>query len=178
MVCVEATWRSRDYFAEMYVAGVLADAGWNVYFPRRDQGFDMMATLPTTGGVLIRPVQVKGKYPTEGKTDKGRYGFVGALTAMHPDMVLAIPLFAGLADPGPMHVAWIPAREIRSTPGGGHRCEPAKFVGGVPRPRSRFVGYFDEAGLAGLAAPDWGATGEGRLSAERGPDGSPGKRLP
>ena len=25
--------RTRDYFAEMYVAGVLADAGWDIYFP-------------------------------------------------------------------------------------------------------------------------------------------------
>jgi hypothetical protein len=27
-----------DYFAELFVAGLLADAGWNVYFPHRDQG--------------------------------------------------------------------------------------------------------------------------------------------
>ena len=35
---------SRDYFAEMYVAGILADNGWNIYFPRRDNGFDFIIT--------------------------------------------------------------------------------------------------------------------------------------
>ena len=35
----------RDQFAEMYVAGVLADAGWNIYLPHRDVGFDMIATF-------------------------------------------------------------------------------------------------------------------------------------
>lgn len=33
-----------DYFAELFVAGRLADAGWNVYFPHRDQGFDFIIT--------------------------------------------------------------------------------------------------------------------------------------
>jgi len=26
---------TRDYFAELYVAGLMADAGWNIYFPHR-----------------------------------------------------------------------------------------------------------------------------------------------
>lgn len=33
-----------DYFAELYVAGGFADAGWNVYFPHRDQGFDFIVS--------------------------------------------------------------------------------------------------------------------------------------
>ncbi len=37
--------KSRDYFAEMYVAGVMADSGWNIYFPRRDEGFSFIAML-------------------------------------------------------------------------------------------------------------------------------------
>jgi hypothetical protein len=36
--------KTRDYFAEMYVAGILADKGWNVYFPKRDIGFDFIIT--------------------------------------------------------------------------------------------------------------------------------------
>jgi hypothetical protein len=58
-----------DYFAELYVAGRLADAGWNVYFPHGDKGFDFMISKPDQqGGRIIRAVQVKGKYPT---TEKG-----------------------------------------------------------------------------------------------------------
>lgn len=34
----------RDYFAELHVAGNFGDAGWNVYFPRRDKGFDFIVT--------------------------------------------------------------------------------------------------------------------------------------
>ncbi|PJG47067.1 hypothetical protein CAF53_01580 [Sphingobium sp. LB126] len=144
--------KSRDYFAEMYVAGVMTDKGWNVYFPHRDQGFDFIATLPTEKGTIVRPVQVKGKYPTEGKTDKARYGYVGKLTAFHPDMVLALPLFAGLAAPAPRYIAWMPFEEIRAMTKDRWRCEPARFVGGEPRPRDGFVHFFDDAGLARLSA--------------------------
>jgi hypothetical protein len=101
------SWKQRDYFAEMYEAGVMADAGWNVYSPHRDQGFDMIATLPTASGTIVRPIQVKSKYPTKGKTAKARYGFVGKLTAFHNDMILAIPLFAAEDDPAPRHMAWM-----------------------------------------------------------------------
>jgi hypothetical protein len=145
-------WKSRDYFAEMYVAGVMADAGWNIYFPYRDQGFDFIATLAIDGGTIVRPVQVKGKYPTEGKTDKARYGYVGKVTAFHPDMVLALPLFAGLGDPAPKLVAWMPVEEIRSMTKDRWRCEPARFLGGEPEPRAGFAHFFGEAGLTRLAA--------------------------
>ena len=54
-----------DYFAELLVAGRLADAGWNVHFPHRDQDFDFIITKTVNASeMLIRPVQVKGKYPT------------------------------------------------------------------------------------------------------------------
>jgi len=39
-----------DFFAELYVAGRFADAGWNVYFPRRDRGFDFIASRLTAAG--------------------------------------------------------------------------------------------------------------------------------
>ncbi len=46
-----------DYFAELYVAGCFADAGWNVYFPHRDAGFDFIVSRPHPDiGQLIRPV--------------------------------------------------------------------------------------------------------------------------
>src|SRR5438128_405916 len=36
--------RVSDFFAELYVAGRFVDAGWNVYFPRRDRGFDFIVS--------------------------------------------------------------------------------------------------------------------------------------
>jgi len=42
--------QTRDYFAEMYVAGILADKGWNIYFPRRDKGFDTTKIFATCLG--------------------------------------------------------------------------------------------------------------------------------
>lgn len=147
-----ADWKSRDYFAEMYVAGIMADAGWNIYFPHRDQGFDLIATLSTETGTIVRPVQVKGKYPTEGKTAKSRYGYVGKLTAFHPDMVLAIPLFAGMSDAAPRHIAWMPRSEIRPMTRDRWRCEPARFAVGCPEPRPGLAIFFDDVGLSRLSA--------------------------
>ncbi|KTE04105.1 hypothetical protein ATE68_00080 [Sphingopyxis sp. H038] len=149
----QASWKSRDYFAEMYVAGLMADAGWNLYFPHRDQGFDMIATYAAADGMIVRPVQVKGKYPTEGKTDKARYGYVGPITAFHDDMILAIPLFAGLEDPAPRHIAWMPRKAIRPAAQDRWRCEPARFVDGLPKPRDTFLGYFDQVGLMRWVLP-------------------------
>src|SRR2546423_1890750 len=66
----------RDYFAELFVAGRFAEAGWNVYFPHRDEGFDFLVAKNTgRGHQLIRPVQVKGKYPRRGKKNKPTYGY-------------------------------------------------------------------------------------------------------
>ncbi len=76
----------RDYFAELYVAGLLGDNGWSIYFPMRDVGFDFIATKLLQGKVLVRPVQVKGLYPGEAKKNRNGYGYVGALTQLHSDM--------------------------------------------------------------------------------------------
>jgi hypothetical protein len=51
---------ARDYFAEMYVAGLFTDAGWNVYFPHRDKGFDYVVMREVGDAVIVRPVQGKG----------------------------------------------------------------------------------------------------------------------
>lgn len=53
--------RRPDYLAELYVAGVLADDGWNVYFPHRDEGFDFMISKYLGDRIVLRLVQVKGK---------------------------------------------------------------------------------------------------------------------
>jgi hypothetical protein len=143
-----------DYFAELHVAGLLAGAGWNVYFPHRDEGFDFIITRQVgPKEVLVRPVQVKGKYPTEGKTDKSVYGYVGELTLLHPEMVLAIPFFDwGSNLPG--HVAFIPRNLIRSHKRGCH-CEPAKFISGKCQPKKWYAKFFDERGLNALADFKW-----------------------
>jgi len=41
--------KNRDFFAELYVAGILGDAGWSIYFPKRDVGFDFIATKELRG---------------------------------------------------------------------------------------------------------------------------------
>ena len=144
-----------DYFAELYVAGRLADAGWNVYFPHRDHGFDFIITKNGENGLpVIRPVQVKGKYPQGEKTDKTFYGFVGGLTQVHPEMVLAIPYFATSTETKPEFVAYMPYSQIRPH-SRGYRCGPALFRGGEPVRRRDFTQYFDASGIRQLELNGW-----------------------
>lgn len=72
----------RDYFAELYVAGIFGDAGWSVYFPKRDVGFDFVVSKTIREAIVLRPVQVKGFYPTAAKLNKMTYGYQGKLTAV------------------------------------------------------------------------------------------------
>jgi hypothetical protein len=105
---------TRDYFAELYVAGLFGDAGWAVYFPKRDVGFDFVATKSVNGQTLLRPVQVKGLYPTLEKKDKATLGFKGELTAVHPEMVLAIPYFSMKTQHSPEAVAYMPHDQFKT----------------------------------------------------------------
>jgi hypothetical protein len=142
---------TRDYFAEMYVAGLLADAGWNIYFPRRDKGFDYIITRHDGDATIVRPVQVKGLFPTREKGDKPRFGYTGRLTALHPDMVLALVFFApGSTEGTPQHIAYIPRIEIRTRTRGGYRCMPCALRAGIVTPRPRFRPFFDASGLGRL----------------------------
>jgi hypothetical protein len=147
--------KTRDYFAELYVAGVLADAGWNVYFPHRDRGMDFIASITNDAGQeIIRPVQVKGKYPTGQKTDKVTYGYVGRLNQIHPEMVLAIPYFKTAALGPPLFTAFMPFSQVRPH-SRGYRCEPASFKAGAPKPRRDFRRFVDEAGLRLMRGTEW-----------------------
>lgn len=144
-----------DYFAELYVAGSFADAGWNVYFPHRDKGFDfIVSTSDENGNEILRPVQVKGKYPTEEKGDKSVYGYVGRLSQLHPEMVLAIPFFSTESSPAPTCIAYMPLSLIRQH-SRGFRCQPAVFKSGVTAPRKDYARFFDRAGLKLLKALSW-----------------------
>lgn len=148
----------RELFAEYFVAGLLADAGWNLYFPRQDRGLDFIATKTQKNGhELIRPIQVKGKFPTSEKGDKTLYGYVGALTQLHPEMVLAIPYFR-TNTPGPAHcTAFMPFSRLRPH-SRGWRCEPAGIRGGIPKPRRDFVHFFDTPGIRALELVEWSQT--------------------
>jgi hypothetical protein len=144
-----------DYFAELYAAGRFADAGWNVYFPRRDRGFDFIVSKRSAAGLqLLRPVQVKGKYPSSGKGDKNVYGYIGDLTELHPEMVLAIPFFSPRSPGIPICTAYLPLSLVRRH-SRGFKCEPATLRGGTPKPRRDYAKFFDEAGLKLVEQSDW-----------------------
>jgi hypothetical protein len=148
--------KTRDYFAELYVAGIFGDAGWAVYFPKRDVGFDFIMSKQVGQHMLIRPVQVKGLYPTSEKTNKVVYGYIGELTAVHAEMVLALPFFAaterGVA---PEMIAYMPFGEIKRPSSGGYRCQPARFESGHAVPRRESAKYFGESGLFATESPQW-----------------------
>jgi hypothetical protein len=150
-----------DYFAELNVAGRFAEAGWNVYFPHRDHGFDFIVAkeVPEVGQ-LIRPVQVKGKYPTEGKGYKPTYGYVGDLTQLHPEMVLAIPYFPWSSREVPTCIAYLPRSVIRTHSRGFH-CEPASYLAESTSPRAHYAKFFGAEGLALLERPAWASTDPG-----------------
>jgi hypothetical protein len=144
-----------DYFAELFVAGRFADAGWNVYFPHRDKGFDFIASKELASGeYLIRPVQVKGKYPTVGKTNKNTYGYVGRLSQLHPEMVLAIPFFSKTNLDVPLCIAYMPRIKILPHKR-GFKCEPACFKDGIPMSRREYKKYFNKEGLDFLEKKEW-----------------------
>jgi len=144
-----------DYFAELYVAGTFADAGWNVYFPHRDKGFDFIVSKPNgNGSQILRPVQVKGKYPTGMKGNKITYGYVGRLSQLHPEMVLAIPFFSAMPSPTPICIAYMPSSLVRRH-SRGFRCEPASFKSGTPAARRDYARFFDADGLKQLESPSW-----------------------
>jgi len=144
-----------DYFAELYVAGVLARAGWNIYFPHRDEGFDFIISKLVSSKMVIRPVQVKGKYPQSQKTDKLSYGYVGKLTQLHPEMVLAIPYFStNLEGAPPVCVAYLPISQIKRH-SRGYRCQPATFRNSTPAPRRDYLQFFNEKGIQLLESDDW-----------------------
>jgi hypothetical protein len=152
--------KTPDYFAELYVAGRFAEAGWNVYFPHRDQGFDFVVSKIIETKTVLRPVQVKGKYPWEEKGDKKTFGYIGKLTARHTDMILAIPFFMPKSNEMPVCTAYLPPSLVRKH-SRGYKCEPAQFLHGVPKPRKHYAKFFGEAGLSLVEKANWNESGVG-----------------
>ena len=160
---IATTMKVSDYFAELYVAGRFADDGWNVYFPHRDRGFDFIVSRETENGMqVLRPVQVKGKYPTTEKGDKTVYGYIGRLTQLHPEMVLAIPFFSPNSPGVVTCVAYLPPPLLR-THTRGFRCQPASLKARTASPRREYTRFFDDSGLQLVARPDWAALKVSRL---------------
>lgn len=151
--------KTRDYFAELYVAGLFGDAGWAVYFPKRDVGFDFVVSKQVAGDIILRPVQVKGLYPTPEKRDRDTYGFAGVLSAVHPEMVVAMPFFSARErGAAPTCIAFMPLAAMRDRERGGVRCVPCSLSKGVPRPRPSFLSFMGDAGLKALENPTWSAS--------------------
>jgi hypothetical protein len=146
--------RTFDQLAELHVSGLFAEYGWSVYFPHRDKGFDFIAIKSVDGSFVIRPVQVKGKYPEAGKNSYSTYGYVGKLSQTHPDMVLAIPYFESGNIPILKHVAFMPLGMVRPH-SRGYRCQPAKFVNGSACPRGDHAKFFDHMGLSRIESQTW-----------------------
>lgn len=149
--------KQRDYFAEMYVAGLFADEGWNVYFPHRDEGFDFIVTLWQNSKILVRPVQVKGKYPTKEKTNKNTYGYTGELSAIHDEMILAIPFFTTKSKTAPVFTAFLPINCIRLNKNdpSWYSALPTYFEDGSPVKRQHYARFFDKRGLRLAASKKW-----------------------
>jgi hypothetical protein len=152
--------KTSDYFAELYVAGRFAEAGWNIYFPHRDQGFDFVISKTIENKTVLRPVQVKGKYPWEEKGDKKTFGYIGKLTARHLDMILAIPFFSPKSNDMPACIAYLPPSLVRKH-SRGYKSEPAQFKNGEPKPRAHYAKFFGNSGLALLELPNWNEFGVG-----------------
>lgn len=147
---------SRDYFAELYVAGLLGDCGWSIYFPKRDVGFDFIISKQTEQTVIIRPVQVKGKYPEPERTEGRVYGYIGELSQIHNEMVLAIPYFPTnhLGD-APDCIAFMPRWRISTQTSRGWSCCPAVFRDDRSHPRPSYEQYFGRYGISFMETPDW-----------------------
>ncbi len=143
----------RDQFAEMYVAGCFMDAGWQVFFPHRDEGFDFIAAKKTSTGTFLRPVQVRGCYREPGgRANKPTYGKNPiSLTQRHPDMVVAIPFFSEQSPHHPHGVAYLRLPDLKTNGVKGSLYSyPAQLKDGIAHPRPAYEGLFGAPGLARL----------------------------
>jgi hypothetical protein len=156
MVLEKSAPKTRDYLAELYVAGLMGDRGWSIYFPKRDDGFDFISTKAAPSGLIMRPVQVKGLYPTLGKVDKQTYGWRGRLSQTHPDMALVLSFFSpDEKTMAPDHLAFIPFASIRPTTSGEWRSHPAIFKSGRAMPRRHYRPFFGASGLDAMEEKSW-----------------------
>jgi len=152
--------------AELIVAAQMVEHDWNIYSPHVDEGFDFIAVLPLPNqDVLMRPVQVRGRYP-EVERDRLKEGKRNSrLSQVHDDMVLALPYFK---EEDGLHkletVAFLPLkaigltkRLIRRTGKISYYCSPmpAQRKGNKFLPRRDYERFFDGPGIELMARADW-----------------------
>jgi hypothetical protein len=151
--------------AELAIAGTFTSAGWNVYSPHRDIGFDFIATKQSLNGLLIRPVQVKGCY-LQSRKDSAYYGRTNfELKQTHPEMVLVIPYYL----PGdvllrPKFVAFLPWSQLKVMRNGNYRAQPACIKKGEVLRRRDFAKFFDLPGIQLMDRLDWRDTQIGKAT--------------
>lgn len=154
----------RNQFAEMYVAGCFMDAGWQVFFPQRDEGFDFIVAKRTANGTCLRPVQVRGCYrqPDAKVKNKATYGKgTILLSQIHSDMVVAIPFFSEQSPHYPHGVAYLRLPDLKTnSEKGNFYSYPAQLRDGVAQARPSYAGLFGAAGLARLEADSATLDGE------------------
>ena len=152
--------KTRDYFAELYVAGMMGDRGWAIYFPKRDIGFDFVASKKVGEKVILRPVQVRGKYPTEEKKDKVTYPWQGTLSQVHEDMAVVFCYFStDHSTAAPDNIAFVPLSTLKPTTKGRFRCSAVSLKGGKTYPRPSYKHLFGVKGLDAMESPDWVMSG-------------------
>ena len=152
--------KTRDYFAELYVAGMLGDRGWAIYFPKRDIGFDFVASKQIGDKVILRPVQVRGKYPTAAKKDKVTYPWMGELSQVHEEMAIVFCYFStDHSTTAPDHVAFVPLRALKATTKGRYRCSAVSLKDGKTHPRTSYKRLFGTEGLSAMESPNWAQSG-------------------
>jgi hypothetical protein len=109
--------------------------------------------------MIVRPVQVKGKFPETTTAVRKKYGYRGRLTAIHKDMVLAIPLFTSLERLAhPDCIAFMPLSTITEPKKGLYWCAPAKLEKGKVSAKESFKHYFGEDGIRYVESTNFGNT--------------------
>lgn len=80
--------------------------------------------------------------------------FIGKLTKIHPEMILAIPYFSSDSTGSPLFIAYMPKSQIKEC-SKGFNCQPASFKNNMPNIRPYFQKFFDDNGLELLENIDW-----------------------
>lgn len=152
--------------AELIVAAQLVEHGWNIYSPHVDEGFDFIAVLPLPNhGALMRPVQVRGRYP-EVVRDRPQYGKRDSkLSQIHDEMVFALPYFkeedglyklvtVSFLPKAAINLSLVRKNDAKKI---AYYCtaQPAQVKAGVISARRDYERFFDGSGIRLMARADW-----------------------
>ncbi len=90
----------------------------------------------------------------EEKGDKAAYGYMGKLSKIHSEMILAMPYFSLQDKRNPIFIGYLPVSQIKEC-SRGFRCQPASFKDGVPCIRPYYKKFFDDVGLQLIESLEW-----------------------